>query len=136
MLVFLLATYEGFSQCSNSQTCKIPNPTDEMSNALVLERKKSFVRKKDFLFHKTGKLENESVSYTPCGFLDLIKHVIDKAGSYDGLRVYFGLDSNIDKLTLIFVPTTNLRRQFHKDDPKNYWLINQTGISVISIDSA
>lgn len=80
-----------------------------------------------------GPQDINSINYTPCGFLNLMKALIDPIKKYDGLRVYFGSDpNNKDTLMLIFVPTTGMSGSgIHTDDLNACWVIQNDNITIL-----
>jgi hypothetical protein len=70
----------------------------------------------------------QSVSFRPCGMLDLLKKVTDKAKDYSGLRVYFAAyPDNKDSVILIFAPTKHKMingYNIHRDDDTAYYVID------------
>jgi hypothetical protein len=78
----------------------------------------------------TGRKDNiDSIIYTPCGFLSLLKALADPAKGYTGLRIYLGSDTDdaSKRLKLIFVPTKGSGNAGSDTDPNAdtiYWTID------------
>ncbi len=103
--------------CDTKPLAYIPSATAADRIAVFTDLKNPALEK------KSGKREVAKIICGPAVFLNLLNDLTTN-NNYDGIRVYFALESDV--LALVFVTTLSdpKDKEVHNDDISNCWLLN------------
>ena len=139
----LLISFFSFGQ-NISRDCRKGNPRCNIHYAAAHNRIEIYLN------HKFKCIpDNCGTKFLNChpqNFLKLLRDHIavknpqtnDSSNLYDGLRIYYAVDKDVNKLSIIFVPTKADSKNFgtHDDDTTNCWVIKNDTIQYLPSKTA